>query len=130
MTGDFTQAILNFEKIENLFPEFDKFVERARFEKSVNLFLQAGKSSEDKKGESYREVNRSFDKFIEDYPESKLVPEVQFWQANSLEETDNLEGALSKYEALKDKYPQKTVIEIKLSRIKDRIKQRQHGTIK
>ena len=70
--------------------------------------------------ESYQEATEAYQAFIKKYPQSTLVPQARFGIASCLEELDQLDAAYQAYEALKDTYPSRNVIEIKLARIRER----------
>jgi TolA-binding protein len=121
----FNEAVAAYEDLIKLFPG-SSWAEKAMFEVGATYFTRGEQGSEGNKGgtESYRTAMAAYQKFIHHYPKSNRVPEAQFGIASCLEEMDQLSEAYKAFSALKGTYPSPHVIDIKLSRIRQRTAQR------
>ncbi len=121
----FKEAVEAFQVVRGLFPGTPQ-AEQALFEIGLCHYTQGEQSpgGQQKGSAVYRTAIEIFEKFIRDYPKSARVPEAKFWIASSHEELDLLDQAYREYEAIRHQYPSPSVVEIKLSRIKERKSQR------
>lgn len=125
----FKEAILSFETIISKYPE-TVWAEKAMFEIGSAYFTQGEQNSEDRipGKEAYDVAMNAYQRFIKHYPKSLRVPEARFGIASCLEELDQLGEAYQSYAQLKASYPSPQVIDVKLSRIRERIAQRSGRT--
>lgn len=122
---EFGDAISYFQQILQRFPG-SSWAEKAQFEIGSSYFT-GGEQRPDGQGlgtEAYKKAMATYEKFIQNYPKSELIPQAQFGIAACLEELDLLDQAYSKYESLKGIYPSPSALEIKLQRIHERQSQR------
>jgi TolA-binding protein len=122
----FGDAIVAFEELMKRYPN-SPLVEKALYGIG-STYLTRGEQYSDDPGngnQSYELAKETFEKFLKRYPKSTLVSEAQFGIASCLEELDQLQKAFEAFESLKKTYPSPDVIQVKLSRIRDRIHQRQ-----
>jgi TolA-binding protein len=123
----FDDAIKTYEELHRRFGQTPSG-EKALFEVGVCQFTR-GEQSVGGRGpgmDTYRDAIEAYERFIKTYPRSALVSQARFGIASALEELDQIDAAYQGYEALKDSYPDRNVIEIKLARIRDRRAQRSH----
>ena len=121
----FDEAIQNFQRITQEYSN-THWAEQAAYEIGLTYFT-GGEQTPGGSGpgmEVYQKAITAFEEFVKKYPESRWVPEAQFGIASCYEELDQLEEAKTRYEALRTLYPTPEVIEIKLSRIRDRMTKR------
>ena len=99
--------------------------EKAALELGIVDFTRGGSIDfGDRNGSGYSEAMSIFEKFIRTYPQSKELPQARFYIASCLEEMDQLEPALKKFEELINFYPDPNVVRVKIARIRDRMNQR------
>ena len=121
----FADAVETYQGLIQKFPT-SPWAEKASFETGVTHFTK-GEQHPEGKGpgmEAYREAIQAYETFLKTFPKSQLVPEAKFGIANCFEELDQLDAAFRAYEQLKQTYPSRNVIEIKLARIRERKAQR------
>jgi TolA-binding protein len=122
----FSDAITTFEELMSRYPK-STLVEKALYGIGSTYLTRGEQYSDDPNdgNQSYEMAKEIFEKFLKRYPKSPLVPEAQFGIASCLEELDQLQDAYEAFESLKKTYPAPDVIQVKLTRIRDRIHQRQ-----
>jgi tetratricopeptide (TPR) repeat protein len=74
--------------------------------------------------DSFKQAVKDYTDFIRLYPADPLVLDAKFEIGNSLEELDQVDAAYEKFEEILEKYPNRTVVELKLKRIRDRKSQK------
>ena len=111
----FDDSIAGFKTLIKSYPS-SSWSEKASYEVGVNYFTRGGKS--------FQEAIDAFNVFIRTYPSSSLIVQARFEIASCLEEMDQLDAAYHDYELLKPIYPSPNVIDVKLSRIRERKTQR------
>ena len=111
----FDDSVAGFKDLMKRYPT-STWSEKASYEIGVNYFTRGGKS--------FQEAIEAFNGFIRSYPSSSLVTQAKFEIASCLEEMDQLDAAYHEYELLKPVYPSPNVIDVKLSRIRERKTQR------
>jgi TolA-binding protein len=117
----FDEALDSYRDLIKRYPA-TLWSEQAAYEIGLTAFTR-GEQRPGGKGpgmESYQEATEAYQAFLKKYPQSTLVPQARFGIASCLEELDQLDAAYQAYEALKDTYPSRNVIEIKLARIRER----------
>lgn len=115
----FEEAIKAYEELIALFPE-SIWAEVAQFDIAETLFTSA------QTNESYRVAMEAYLTFIKKYPRSHRLPQAKFGVAACLEEMDQLDIAYLKYLELLKTYPSPKVVQVKLGRIAERKRQRNH----
>jgi len=110
----FSDALISYQNLIDQYPS-SSWVEKATFERAETIMTLGAQKSE-----YYSKAIDAFRAFIKKYPDSPLAVEAQFNIATSFEEQDKLDLATELYESIKAKYPTPHVIEIKLTRIKQR----------
>lgn len=115
----FQEAVCIYRELMKKYPS-SPWAEKAGFELGVSFFTSAER--EVKTG-AYRDAMNAYEQFIKTYPQSYYVPEARFGIASCLEELDQMEEAMKVYETLKANYPSENVINIKISKIKERMAQ-------
>ncbi len=124
--GKFDEAVAGYQDLQKRFPATE-WGQKAAFEIGVTQFTRGGQlKGSDKTSDPYAEASAAYRRFIELYPKSELVPQAKFGIAACLEEMDQLDAAYQAYSELKDTYPSRNVILIKLARIKERKSHRSH----
>jgi TolA-binding protein len=128
--GQFDESRKNYEHIIKDYgsdAQGNVWAEKASFELGETELTHGEQAGGHGAGtENYRTAMNDFQKFIDKYPQSALIPQAKFGVASCLEELDQLDAAYQAYEAIRDKYPSRNVIEIKLARIRERKAQRSH----
>lgn len=130
----FNEAIQTYREVLKLYPQ-TVWGENAAFELGVSYFTRGEQSADGKPGasnspgatgnsEAYQDAIDAYEAFIEKYPKSPHVIEARFGIASCLEEMDQLEAAYQAFSMLKDTYPSPNVIQVKLTRIRERRSQR------
>ncbi len=123
--GQFEDAIATYREVLTQFSG-SPWAERAAFEIGVAYFTR-GEQSVTGAGAgaaTYQEAISAFQRFLRLFPKSDLGPQARFGVANCLEELGQLDAAYQTYEELKNSYPSPKVIQIKLTRIRERKAQR------
>jgi TolA-binding protein len=123
----FDEALDGYRDLIKRFPA-TLWAEKAAYELGLTMFTR-GEQRPGGKGpgmESYQEAMDAYQAFMKKYPQSTLLPEARFGIASCLEELDQLDAAYQAYSALKNTYPSRNVIEIKLARISERKAERSH----
>jgi tol-pal system protein YbgF len=69
--------------------------EQARYQKNFNLVKQG----------RYDDAIAGFTAFIQQYPQSQLVPNAEFWMGESHYQQSDFQGALINYKAVVENYP-------------------------
>lgn len=117
----FNEAVKTYEDLKKQFP-LSKWAERAAFEIGTTYFTRGERpESSNSDRMPYKVAKEAFEKFIRLYPSSEWVPEAQFGIASCLEELDQPEEAYKAFTLLKGHYPSPHVIDVKLSRIQQRL---------
>ncbi len=119
----FPEAVSEFKGITKKFPQ-THWADQAQYEWGMALYTQAAKMSA-------QEANRLYAQGIQVFRELaqkkgvklELVVLAQFAEASCLEEVGQLEEASTKYRAILTSYPTPSVVQIKLNRLKVRMKQ-------
>lgn len=126
----FDEAVDVYREIMRRFPK-TQWAEQAMYQLGVTFFTRAGHTrggvSGDTKAhpnEAFEEAIDAFQAFLKRHPKSPLATEALFGIATCLEEMDQLDAAFSQFAAIRNFYPSPQVIDIKLSRIKERKEQR------
>lgn len=121
----FREAVESFQAVLRDFPG-SPMAEEALFEIGLCHYTQGEQSPGGQQAGSgvYRTAIATFEKLIRDHPKSPRAVEARFWIASSLEELDLLDRAYSEYEAIRKQYPSPSVVDIKLTRIRERKSQR------
>jgi tetratricopeptide (TPR) repeat protein len=121
----FSEALGTFQKIISQFPD-TVWSERATLELGTTFFTRGQRQSVHSVSESndFDLAIQSYRKFIKLYPKSDLAAEARFGIASCLEEEDQLDEAYLIYSDLIKTYPAPRVVEIKISRIKERLAHR------
>lgn len=120
----FDRAISAFEKVLKEDP-LSEWAEKAMLEIGTSWFTSGEQNpGDEEQAEPYQKAIKAYDAFLKRFPNSRFAVEARFGIASSLEELDQLDAAYEKYEALKETYPSPNVIEIKLTRIRERKEQR------
>jgi TolA-binding protein len=136
--GRFVDAVGVYQDLLKRFPA-SEWGEKAAFEIGVTHFTRGaqhapqrqaptepGSSKAPASPDAYADASEAYRRFIELYPKSVHVPEAKFGIASCLEESEQLDAAYQAYADLKDTYPSRNVILIKLARIKERKSHRSH----
>lgn len=123
--------LLQFQKAESVFQEMIQkhpatdWSEKAQFELGTTYFTEGAQESDKKENQNFYEKSISaFESYLKLYPSGDHVMEARFGIASCYEELNRLEEAFDAYTKLKMSYPSPEVIEVKLSRIRDRISQK------
>ncbi|MBI2711729.1 MAG: tetratricopeptide repeat protein, partial [Bdellovibrio sp.] len=119
----FEEAAKKFGELVEKYPK-SVWAERAAFETGVTYYTRGEQQKDRESGDPYQQALQAYESFVKKYPKSTLVPEAQFGIASCLEEKGQLEHAYSMYSALARSYPSPGVIQIKLSRLKERVAHR------
>jgi TolA-binding protein len=116
LTYRFADAIKAYERLRREHATAP-ISERALYEIGMCFFTRG-------EGEDFQDAIDWFKRFQLAYPRSPFVSEARFGIASALEELDQLDAALSQYEALAKEYPSPNVIKIKVHRLKQRLAQK------
>lgn len=104
-----------------------EWAKRARFEIGVSEQTR-GHQFQQKDArlanDAFREAVKDFSVFIEAYPNDPLALEAKFEIGNCYEEMDLVDAAYKAFEEIRDLYPNRTVVELKLRRITERKNQK------
>ncbi len=121
----FKDAVNTYSELIRRFPH-SKWAEKADFEIGVTHFTRGEHRSDtaDDGKAAYELAKQNYEKFIKHYPKSELVPQAHFGIASCLEELDRLDDAFDAFQELKKNYPSPQVVEVKLSRIQQRLARR------
>lgn len=118
----FSDAIYEYQQIIKKFPR-TQWALQARYEWGITLYTQAAKLSGSEAVALYQQAVKNFREISARYPTHPLAALSLFGEASCLEELGNLKEAKSRYEAIQTSYPSPSVIQIKLKRIEERMKQ-------
>ena len=122
--GHFDLALGAYQQIIKQHPKSEQ-AERASFEIAQTRLAQGEQSGAARAAaDLLKSAMASYEEFLKEYPKSQHVAEAQFGIASCLEAMDQLDAAYQGYSALRDTYPSRNVIEIKLERIRERKAQR------
>jgi tetratricopeptide (TPR) repeat protein len=88
--------------------------------KGHQLQTKEGRLAQD----AFKQAVKDYTDFIARYPDDPLVLDAKFEIGNCLEELDQVDAAYEKFEEILEKYPNRTVVEMKLKRIRERKNQR------
>lgn len=104
-----------------------EWAKRARFEIGVSEQTK-GHQLQQKEAklaaEAFRGATKEFSEFIRTYPNDPLVLEAKFEIGNCFEEMDQVDAAYKSFEEIRDLYPNRSVVELKLRRIAERRNQK------
>lgn len=104
-----------------------EWAKRARFEIGVSQQTK-GHQLQQKDvrlaNDAFREAVKEFSAFIQTYPNDPLTLEAKFETGNCFEEMDQVDAAHKAFEEIRDLYPNRTVVELKLRRITERKNQK------
>jgi TolA-binding protein len=112
----FNESLVAYEELINKYPA-SALVEKAFYEIGATQFTRGTGTPSG----SFEEAKLAFERFIRRYPKSPLVADAKFGIASCLEEMDQLDEAYKGFEAIQKTYPSPSVIDVKLSRIRQRI---------
>jgi len=118
---DFQKAIDLYRVVMRDYKK-SRWAEQAAFEIGISYFTGGGE--ETGKTDWFNHSVKAYNKFIKKYPDSKLIPQARFGIAACLEEQELLSKAYERFAELKGVYPSPNVIEIRLARIRERMKQK------
>lgn len=120
----FDEAVSTFQSVEKEYP-FTSWAEKAAFETGATYFTRGEQGSryKNKIADGYSAALHAYERFLGQYPKSTLVSSAQFGVASCLEELNQLEEAFKAFSKLRKSYPSPNVVEIKLSRIQERLAQ-------
>lgn len=132
----FDVARQKYEELRQEFPQAPQS-ERALYEIGM-VYFTAGEQRAETLGvrptaraqdgkDVFRKAIEVFGEFLKKYPKSSLKEDARFAIASSLEELDQLEEAMLRYQNLMETYPSPGVIQIKVARITERLRQRNVG---
>ena len=125
----FGKAIDGYREIRRKYPR-THWAERAGYEIGAAYYTSGERG---RKGvaaggaiaeEKFQAGIDAFDEFIHEHPDSRWVPEAKFGIAACLEELDQLDAALVRYQAVKKEYPSPLVVDVRIARIKERQNQK------
>jgi tetratricopeptide (TPR) repeat protein len=104
-----------------------EWAKKARYEMAVSqqtkghqLQTQETRAAQD----AFKESVKQYEQFIKLYPDDPLALQARFEIGNCYEEMDQVDAAYKIFEEIRDKYPNRTVVELKLKRIHDRKNQK------
>lgn len=125
----FQDAISTFADLQGAFPK-SPWAERAAYEVGVSYFASGEQELTDRAPGTvvYQKAISAFERFIEKFPYSSLVVEAKFGIANCMEELNQLDSAASLYREIEATYPSPNVIKIRLTRITERLAQKNRGS--
>ncbi len=96
---------------------------RARFEIGVSeqtrghqLQTKEARLAQD----AFKSATQEYQEFIKLYPDDPLALDAKFEIGNCLEEMEQVDAAYKAFEEIREKYPNRSVVEMKLKRISDR----------
>ena len=122
----FDDSIKTFRVIVEKYPNTDS-AKLARFAIGVSEQTK-GHQLQSKEArlaqDAFKQAVKDYTDFIKLYPNDPLVLDAKFEIGNSLEELDQVDAAYEKFEEILEKYPNRTVVELKLKRIRDRKSQK------
>jgi len=113
----FDEALQTYRKIISDYPT-SPFAENALYHIGLTTYTRAESGSSGR--DQYQQALDQFMSFNKKYPQSALKIDAEFGIANCLEEMGQLSAAYQAYASLKERYPAKQVIEIKMIRVQDR----------
>ncbi|MBI5184267.1 MAG: tetratricopeptide repeat protein [Nitrospinae bacterium] len=111
--GDYVQAVTEFEILLKDYPD-SEFVEHATYQK-YNCYFILG---------SCDEAIVGYQNFLKKFPDSKFASEAKYSEGNCLEEKEDLAGALAIYKSITGEAFNKSLVDIKIQGIEDRLKKR------
>jgi TolA-binding protein len=124
--GHFDDAISTYRQVIKVYPQ-TMLAERATFEIAQTHLTQGEQTGTSRSAmDQFKVAMASYQGFLKQYPHSPYTSEAAFGIASCLEAMDQLDAAYQSYEALRETYPSRNVIEIKLARIRERKAQRSH----
>lgn len=122
----FDDAMKTYKIVVDQFPNTE-WAKRARFETAVaqqtkGHQLQAKETRS--ANEVFKQAVKRYEEFIKLFPNDPLALQAKFEIGNCYEELDQIDAAYKAFEELKEKHPNRTVIELKLRRIRERKEQK------
>jgi tetratricopeptide (TPR) repeat protein len=103
------------------------WAKRARYEMAVSqqtkghqLQAKETRAAQD----AFKEAVKQYEEFIKLFPDDPLALQSKFEIGNCYEEMDQVDAAYKVFEEIREKYPNRTVVELKLKRIHDRKNQK------
>lgn len=122
----FDDAMKTFKIAVDKYPGTE-WAKRSRFEMGVSqqtkghqLQAKETRAAQD----AFRQAVKQFEEFIKLFPEDPLALEARFEIGSCFEELDQIDAAYKAFEEIREKYPNRTVVELKLKRIHDRKNQK------
>lgn len=124
--GHFDEALTTYRQMLRLYSG-TPYAEKAAFEVGQTLLAQGEQEGGSRKSqELFKQAMAAFEGFLKSYPKSSRAPEAAFEIGECYEALDQLDAAHQAYLSLRNTYPSRNVIEIKLARIQERKAQRSH----
>lgn len=122
----FDDSIKTFKLVVDKFKN-SEWAKRAKFEIAVSQQTK-GHQLQQKEArlaaDAFKQANSDFLEFAKLYPNDPLALEAKFEIGNCYEELDQVDAAYKAFEEIREKYPNRTVVELKLKRIADRRNQK------
>ena len=128
----FAEALRNYQDLATRFSE-SIWGEKAAFELGRVYFTQGDQQESVRRGgrerdSTFQSAIESFRRFMKKYPKSLYSLEARFGIASCLEEMDQLDAALAEFSALEESYPSRSVVQLRMSRLRSRLKNRSQKT--
>ncbi|MFV1950385.1 MAG: tol-pal system YbgF family protein [Nitrospinota bacterium] len=109
--GDFEQAITEFDILKEEYPD-SELIPDSHYQKANALYI-LGRCND---------AIAAYKAFLEEYPQNRYTIDAKFGIATCLEEEEKLRKALTIYEEIKEDYANKELLDMKIDRLKKRIK--------
>jgi outer membrane protein assembly factor BamD len=118
----FNDAVKSYQELIQKYPR-SKWAEKADFEIGATYFTRGEQRSEGQESgaAAYEVAMEAYEQFIKRHPKSDRISEARFGIASCLEELDRLDEAYRLFEELKKTYPAPHVVDVKLTRIRQRL---------
>lgn len=108
--GDYRQAIVEYEILSELFPA-SPLVEEAIYQTVTSNFIL---------GDCPKAV-KNYDRFRAKFPGSRLMPDIKFEIGSCYEEEGSLLESLNIFRELRNSYPNKKLLEMKINSVEKRL---------
>lgn len=122
----FEEAIRTFRVVVDKY-RGSEWAKRARFEIAVSEQTK-GHQLQQKEArlanDAFRDAVKEFSIFVQTYAKDPLALEAKFEIGNCYEEMDQIDAAYNAFEEIRNLYPNRTVVELKLRRIAERKNQK------